>query len=248
LYFTKSAGYEHSVVKRDGDELSHSEKILQAAFAKEGIDVVCSKDGSDINADYLKEFDTVIFYTSGNLLEEGTDGHPAISEEGLQALFDWITAGGGFIGIHAASDSMREEQPSPYTKMIGGAFQGHGKQEAAIVRVVDPEFPAVDNLPLSFEFVEEWYIHNQVDAAGTMHVLAVLETGKMSQEMYNQSETLPIIWCSSYGKGRVLYNGIGHREDVWEMPVYQGSLIRAFEWTSGKIEGDPVPNGMEFLK
>ena len=28
LYFTRSAGFEHSVVHREGDQLSHSEKVL----------------------------------------------------------------------------------------------------------------------------------------------------------------------------------------------------------------------------
>jgi uncharacterized protein len=40
LYFTKSAGFEHSVVKRKGDELSHSEKILAELGEKNGFEVV----------------------------------------------------------------------------------------------------------------------------------------------------------------------------------------------------------------
>lgn len=248
LYFTKSAGYEHSVVKREGDALSHSERILSEVFAKEGIEVVCSKDGGLIKAENLKQYDTVIFYTSGNLLEEGTDKHPAISEEGFEALLAWIRNGGGFIGIHAATDSLRDAEPTEYTKLIGGAFETHGKQELANVVVVDPEFPAMKGLPVEFRMIDEWYLHNQVNAAGNMRVLAVLESGEMDQEMYNKRKLTPMVWCSTYGKGRVFYTALGHREDVWEMPLYQGSLISAFEWTSGQTTGDTTPNFAEVLK
>ena len=43
LYFTRSAGYEHGAVKRNGDELSFSEKQMVAAGTKHGVEVVCSK-------------------------------------------------------------------------------------------------------------------------------------------------------------------------------------------------------------
>ncbi len=248
LYFTKSSGYEHSVVKREGDALSHSERILKESFNREGIEVVCSKDGTLISEDSLKDFDTIILYTSGNLLESGTDKQPPISEEGLKALFEWVKNGGGLIGIHAASDSQRAEEPTDYTKMIGAAFLTHGKQEYANVKVVDPEFPAVKGLPVEFRMIDEWYLHNQINAAGNMRVLAVLETGKMEQEMYNKSAAIPLIWCSAYGEGRVFYTAIGHREDVWEMPIVQGHLIQAYKWTSGDIEGDPIPNFEEHFK
>jgi type 1 glutamine amidotransferase len=248
LYFTKSAGFEHSVVKREGDRLAHSERILTEVFARHGIELICTKDGGMITAENLSKFDTVLSYTSGNLLEPGTDKFAAISEEGFAQLLEWIRSGGGFIGIHASTDSNRAEQPTEYTKLIGGAFQSHGQQEYATVKVVDPTFPAMRGLPVDFRMIDEWYVHNQVNAAGTMHVLMTLETGAMEQEMYNKVPTMPITWCSNYGKGRVFYTALGHREDVWEMPMVQGMILKAYEWTRGQVPGDASPNFAEFLK
>jgi hypothetical protein len=45
LYFTRSRGFEHSPVHREGDQLSHSEKVLKEVGEREGIEVVCTKDG-----------------------------------------------------------------------------------------------------------------------------------------------------------------------------------------------------------
>src|SRR5437867_12315684 len=48
LFFTKSSGFQHSVITRKADEpdkLAYAEQILTDLAAKHGVDVVCSKDG-----------------------------------------------------------------------------------------------------------------------------------------------------------------------------------------------------------
>ncbi len=45
LYFNRSAGFEHSVVKRNGAELSYSERLLTELGKKYNLEIVCTKDG-----------------------------------------------------------------------------------------------------------------------------------------------------------------------------------------------------------
>ena len=45
-----------------------------------------------------------------------------------------------------------------------------------------------------------------------------------------------------HGKGRVFYTSMGHREDVWENPKYQGLLLGALGWATGKDDVDVTPN------
>ena len=45
-----------------------------------------------------------------------------------------------------------------------------------------------------------------------------------------------------HGKGRVFYTSMGHREDVWENPLYQGLLIGALNWATGKVDANIEPN------
>src|SRR4051812_1428433 len=63
LFFTKSAGFQHDVVKRKGDELSFAEKNLQKLGADNGYDVVCSKDGGLLAPDKVAQWDAFAFYT-----------------------------------------------------------------------------------------------------------------------------------------------------------------------------------------
>jgi type 1 glutamine amidotransferase len=51
----------------------------------------------------------------------------------------------------------------------------------------------------------------------------------------------PIAWCKKYGKGNVFYTSLGHREDVWESPVYQEHILGGIKWALGLEPGDATP-------
>jgi hypothetical protein len=91
LYFTKSSGFEHSVVKRPaGGQLSHSEKILTELGQKHGFEVVCTKDGTVFTPENIAKYDVFVFFTSGDLLTPGTDKTPAMTPAGKAALLEAI--------------------------------------------------------------------------------------------------------------------------------------------------------------
>ena len=75
LYFTRSQGFEHSVVKRKGHELAHSEQILTDLGKKAGFEVVCSKDGGLFDGD-LDQWDAFAFYTTGDLTRPDKQNDP----------------------------------------------------------------------------------------------------------------------------------------------------------------------------
>src|SRR6185436_16013964 len=102
LFFSKSSGFEHSVIKlKDGQ--SFAGKILAEAGPKHGLDFTFSKDGSLFTPDYLKQFDAFLFYTTGDLTGPGTDKNPPMTPAGKQAFLDAIKAGKGFVGTHSAT-------------------------------------------------------------------------------------------------------------------------------------------------
>lgn len=68
LYFTRSVGYEHSVVAREADQLSHPEKILTELGKKAGFEVECTKDGGVFDAD-LAGYDAIVLYNCGDMTQ-----------------------------------------------------------------------------------------------------------------------------------------------------------------------------------
>ncbi len=258
LYFSKSSGWEHSTVKRVDGKPSYSEKVLASLAEKNDFVFTFSKDGSLFSPDYLAQFDVIMFYTSGDLLAVGTDGQPAMSPAGKQALFDAIAGGKGFFGVHSASDTFHTgehgggnnpirlpryknygDAADPYIKMLGGEFIKHNAQQVAVATVIDPAFPGFDKIGAEIKVTEEWY--SLKEFAPNNHVLLRMETASMQGSDYARP-SYPLAWARSYGKGRVIFNAMGHREDVWDSAAYQSMLIGSIKWAAGIAKADVASN------
>lgn len=228
LYFTRSAGYVHSVVDRGDKELAYSEKIAIELGRKHGIEVVCSQDPKVFDGD-LNQYDLIVFYTSGDPL----------SAEGKKKLLDAVHAGKGFVGIHATTDSFRTKGVDPFIAMIGGEFLTHASQQPAMMKVVDPKFPGMAGLGDGFEMTEEWYAFCKF--ASDLHVILLQETSGMHDKPYERP-AYPATWARMHGKGRVFYTSMGHREDVWTNPTFQQVLLGGVSWALGNVDADVTPN------
>lgn len=241
LFFTKSSGFQHSVITRKDGKLSLAERILSEIGKDNGFEVVCSKDGRLFDPDKIGEWDAFVFETTGDLTTPGghNDG-PPMSKEGKQAFLDAIAAGKGFVGIHCASDTFHSgAEVDPYIKMIGGEFISHGRQQVGKLTVTDPDFPGVKPFGSSFEINDEWY--SQKNLADDLHVIIAHETAGMVDWQYDRPN-FPQTWARKHDKGRVFYTSMGHREDVWENPKYQGLLIGALDWATGRVDANVEPN------
>jgi type 1 glutamine amidotransferase len=243
LFFTKSSGFEHSVVHREGSSLAHAERVLTDIATPKDYKIVCSKDGSLFNPDKIGDFDAFVFYTTGDLTKSGTDKQPPMTEDGLNAMLEAIRAGKGFMGMHCATDTFGthrgRDASDPYTKLVGGNFNGHGAQQIADITVSDPKFPGAAAFGPSFKLNDEWY--SQKFQPDDLHVIMYHNTKDMQGADYKRPN-YPQTWARAEGKGRSFYTSMGHREDVWTNPKYQGLLLGALDWITGRAEADVTPN------
>jgi len=242
LYFTRSAGYEHSAVRRDGDRLSISERVLVELGKKNNVEVTATKDGRVFDDD-LDQYDAIAFYTSGDLTAPSKDKSPPMSASGKARLLEAVAAGKGFVGIHSATDTFHSDGSNvdPYIAMLGGEFVAHGPQQVATMRITSPDFPGLQgqDLPPQFELEDEWY--TMKNFAPDLHVILVQETEGMTGDCYRRPP-YPATWARRHGKGRVLYTSVGHRHDVWTNPRVQQGLVGAIGWAMGVLEADVTPN------
>jgi type 1 glutamine amidotransferase len=244
LFFTKSSGFQHSVITRKGDQLSHAERILTDIGKENGFEVVASKDGRLFEPDKIGQWDAFAFETTGDLTTPGThnDGYP-MSPDGKNAFLDAIMKGKGFVGMHCATDTFHSKgnEIDPYIKMIGGEFAGHGPvQEVGTIEIADPDFPGVKAFGTgSFQIQDEWYA--QKNLADDLHVILVQVTQGLTGPMYKRPN-YPETWARMHGKGRVFYTSMGHREDVWSNAKYQGLLVAALGFVTGKVDANIEPN------
>ncbi len=254
LFFSKSSGFEHSVISYKTGQPSLVEKALTELGEKNGWKFTFSKDGALFSPDYLKQFKAVFFYTTGDLCAPGTDKNPGMSVAGKQALLDYVAGGGGFIGSHSASDTFHTanedkkgpdryanhgKDADPYVRMLGGEFIKHGKQQSAKMRCTDPKFPGMEKAADGFEMMEEWY--SLKDFGEDVHVLLVQETGTMEGTDY-QRPPYPATWARMHGKGRVFYTSMGHRDEVWANPLFTEILTGGIKFALGEAKADVTPN------
>jgi type 1 glutamine amidotransferase len=254
LFFTKSSGFEHSPIKRTNGELSYAERILTELGRKHDFAVTCTKDGGVFTPENIAGYDAFFFYTTGDLTTPGTDSQPPMSKAAKAAFLEAIHNGKGFIGTHSASDTFHTEPDSkeegtryqnygeksdPYILMLGGEFIKHGPQQNAKMRVADPKFPGFETVGSDFELMEEWY--SLKEFASNLHVILVQETAGMKGPEY-QRGPYPATWARMYGKGRVFFTSMGHREDVWTNPKFQTMLLGGIGWALGTKDADVTPN------
>jgi type 1 glutamine amidotransferase len=254
LFFSKSSGFEHSVISWKNGQPSHAEKVLKELGDKHGWEFEFSKDGSKFGKDYLAGFDAVFFYTTGNLLEAGTDGNPPMTAEGKQALFDLVKSGKGFIGTHSASDTFHTDNEAvkgperflnhgdkadPYVRFLGAEFIKHGAQQEAKNTVVNPAFPGFEKVGTDYTLMEEWY--SLKDFTPDIHVLSVMDAPSMKGTEY-QRPAFPTTWARKEGDGRVWYTAMGHREDIWTNPMFQDILVGGIRWALGEVKAEVPPN------
>ncbi|MBI1371800.1 MAG: ThuA domain-containing protein [Phycisphaera sp.] len=250
LFFTRSAGYEHSVVKVKDGQPCYAETIMRPICEKNGWDLTVTKDGSVFTPENIAKYDAFMFYTTGDLTSPNAkDGSKPMSQEGKDALLQAIHDGKGWIGFHCASDTFHShsdryeldpvEKRDPYINVIGGEFIIHGAQQATTLTVEDQKFPGCEKLGASFELKDEWY--SLKDFADNLHVILLLETKDMKGKMYERP-AYPGTWARMEGKGRVFYTNMGHREDVWTSEQFQSVVVGGIKWITREVDADVTPN------
>lgn len=259
LFLSKSSGYEHAVIKRSEGDPSRVEMVLGELAEQHGFGLSATKDAGSINAADLQDVDVVIFYTTGDLTKSGGtgagifrgDGEGAMGKDGVTDLIKWVEAGGGFVAFHSASDTFKntdlglaDDAVTPYVEMLGAQFRAHGPRNfAGQLMVIDPDHPVAAGLKDGAAVVDEWYAFSQL-ATDRIHAVALLDAGaeKDALPKVYGGDPYPVIWTMERGEGRVYYNAMGHREDVWTNPLFQGLVVDAILWAGGEGATQSSPN------
>lgn len=187
------------------------------------------------NAKNLDYFDAVVFYTTGEL---------PLDDEQKAALMAFIKDDGkGFIGVHSATDTFY--QWPEYGDMIGGWFDQHPWNTfMAPIIVEDKNHPTTQHLP------KEMVIHDEIYqiknfSRDKVRVLMRLDEKKLdlkNPRVHRTDGDFAVTWVKTYGKGRVFYSTLGHREEVYEMPEVKKMYFEAVKWVLGMTEGATTPH------
>ncbi len=250
LVISTTAGFRHSSIEVGNAVIEQLAKD-SAAFT---VDVVNVNERDKTKAEEenrkaladkmspegLKNYDGIIFNnTTGDLPVPDKD-----------AFLAWIKSGKAFIGMHAATDTFHGYPP--FVEMIGGEFKQHGAQVEVDIINQDQQCPACRHLAGRWPVFDEIYQFKNFDR-NKVHGLLTLDKHPNDQTPGDY----PIAWIKEYGKGRVFYTALGHREDVWDATwkdgkgerknspevakAYQQHILGGIKWTLGLEQGDLTP-------
>ena len=99
------------------------------------------------------------------------------------------------------------------------------------------------HLPANFTLKDEIYQIRNLSRSD-VRVLLRLDPAKVDlnrKEIHRKDKDFPVAWARNYGKGRVLYNGLGHVPEVWDRPDIQKMWLDMVQWSMGLIPGDASP-------
>jgi type 1 glutamine amidotransferase len=204
LVFSKTAGYHH-------ESIAAGIKAIEK-LGKENHFMVDTTTNSNVFTEAnLKQYKAVIFLsTTGTILN---DAQKAAFEQ-------YIHNGGGFVGIHAATDT---EYDWPwYNRMIGAYFKSHPEQQNANLHVVDNHFIATKNLPETWTRWDEWYNFKNTHW-DSVHVLLTID--EKSYHGGENGDYHPMSWYHSFEGGRVFYTALGHTDASYSDPLFLGHLL-----------------------
>jgi type 1 glutamine amidotransferase len=186
-------------------------------------------------AESLGQYATIVFASNVDGTNDQNPARPrTLDDAELSAFQGYIRNGGGFVGLHAATDAMHAVPW--YSQLTGGAarFRNHPAQQTATMRVESPTHPSTEMLPKEWVRFDEWYNFTSNPRAD-VHVLLTLDESTYSGGSMGADH--PISWCHNFEGGRSWYEGAGHVDSAYSDPLFLDHLLGGIEWTAGVVNG-----------
>ncbi len=211
LVFTKTKAYRH---KNISDGVYALREIGKGIFMVEQ-----TEDAGVFTIENLKRFSAIVFLsTTGDVLNKEQQG----------AFEQYIHSGGGFVGIHAASDT---EYDWPwYGQLVGAWFKDHTGVILATVRREDKTHISTVEFPDAWRRMDEWY-RFRTNPRENVRVLVTVNDQDLGEVTMNGDH--PISWMHEFEGGRAWYTGMGHTKESFLEPEFRKHVLGGIVWAMG---------------
>ncbi|WP_083949939.1 ThuA domain-containing protein [Herbidospora yilanensis] len=218
LVFSKTTGFRH-------DSIPDGIAAIQKLGTENNFAVDATENSAAFTDANLAQYAAVVFLS--------TTGDPLGNASERDALEKYIQGGGGFAGVHSASDTHYNWEW--YGKLVGGYFKSHPATQQATLRTEDPAHPSTAHLPKTWTRVDEWYDY-QTNPRSTVHVLQSLD--EKSYTGGTMGIDHPISWCQDYDGGRSWYTGLGHTKESFTEANFTKMLLGGIRTAAGVEKAD----------
>ncbi|MCA2215474.1 ThuA domain-containing protein [Jidongwangia harbinensis] len=220
LVFSKTAGFRH-------DTIPVGIQMIRDLGAANSFTVTATEDSAQFTADNLARFEAVVFLnTTGDVLNNTQQ----------TAFENYIRAGGGYVGVHSASDT---EYDWPfYGELVGAYFASHPAIQQATVRVQNRAHAATAGLNPTLVRTDEWY-NFRSNPRASARVLSVLDESTYSGGTMGADH--PHTWCKTLQGGRSFYTGSGHTQASYAEPGFRSQVLGGIRYAANRTRADCRP-------
>lgn len=254
LVFSATSGFRHR-------SIPHGKLALDVMGEQTGAyEAVISDDPANFEIEALRQFDAVALVSpTQDFFMPPKNQRESFSDEEWQALqnrhnrlvdnlIDFIEAGGGLVGIHAATDACYGHEE--YGETIGGYFWGHPWRAGNNVTIVVEDPDHAVNKPVfgdmrHFSFKEEIYqFRPEPFSRERLRILLHLDPERSDDVGGKRREDndYPVAWVQSVGEGRVFYSSIGHNEHIYWNPLMLKHYLAGIQFAFGDLKADTTPS------
>lgn len=229
LVFSKTAGYEHN-------SISNGKQMLLELADTYNFSVDTTRKAAVFTEGSLAQYDVVVFLnTTGDVLTETQEN----------AFVQYIQNGGGFVGVHAATDTEREWEW--YGKLVGTYQDGHSKPNLmATLEVADTSHLSTRHLSKTRQLEEEWYNFEEDPRDNGVQVLLTVD--ESTYEGGTMGAFHPVAWYHEYDGGRSWYTALGHSNDpqgLYTEPWFQKHVWGGLQWAADTLIATHAEGGQE---
>ena len=223
LVFTKTQGFRH-------ESIPAGVAAIRELGAANRFTVTDTEDAALFTADGLRPYEAVVFLSTNR---------EVLGDAQQAALEAYVRGGGGWAGVHAASDT---EYDWPfYGELLAGAwFTSHPPIQPARVEVEDPGHASTAGLPARWTRSDEWYAFT-ANPRPRARVLLRVDEASYDPAESSMGADHPIAWCRSVGRGRSWYTAMGHTTESFAEPAYRRHLLGGILSVARRAPADCTP-------
>ncbi|MCE7059050.1 ThuA domain-containing protein [Dyadobacter sp. CY343] len=211
LVFSKTAGFRHSSIPA-------GKAAIMKLGKENGFSVDTTENAVAFSEKNLQKYSAVIFLnTTGNIL----------NDKQQDAFERYIQAGGGYVGVHAATDT--EYEWPWYNKLSGAYFASHpgnpNVQEGEAF-VVNDQHPSMEGFPKKWKIKDEFYDFKDFNK----NVKVLVKIDEKTYKDGKMGDDHPMSWYHEYDGGKAFYTNFGHEDATYVDPVFVKHFIGGLKW------------------